>query len=195
MAYYQNRDEIGDYINLLADKYPKCFFTLPQRRVPLKKDIEDDLSDAKVIGANKLGDVLYYYTNHLAYHYNIKAGTNRVDLDGNPVAKVTEAEEREAQKQIAQINERRNVIKQGLASETRPAPVVVRIPHNLLPSDEAEMFATVDKTMLKARSLRAEDPGLGAELAVTALRRAAATINRLIDRYQSPEPEERNLDK
>ena len=71
---------------------------------PLKSDINVDLKERGPI-SNPLAvdDVLYFYTNDIGYHHAAKAGAGRVDLDGKVVAKVTEAEQREAEQRIADI--------------------------------------------------------------------------------------------
>jgi sRNA-binding protein len=43
MPYKFYRQELEDSVQLLAEKYPKCFFTNPRLRRPLKKNIVADL--------------------------------------------------------------------------------------------------------------------------------------------------------
>lgn len=38
-----HQDEREDYVKYLVDKFPKCFFEDPERRLPLKKNIVADL--------------------------------------------------------------------------------------------------------------------------------------------------------
>jgi sRNA-binding protein len=99
-----NRSEADEYIKLLAEHYPKAFFETRQRRVPLKTDIADDLNErGPITNPIAVDDVLFFYTGDIGYQYATTVGRSRVDLDGNAVGKVTEAEQREAEQKIKEI--------------------------------------------------------------------------------------------
>jgi ProP effector len=100
-SYSYAREETEHYIEMLANKYPKCFFVDPSLRRPLKKDIEQDLeNDGTIPNATLRRHVLDWYMNHFKYRYAIVAGVQRVDLNGNNAGAVTETEQREAREWI-----------------------------------------------------------------------------------------------
>jgi len=108
---YGDRFEWENYIGMLAKRYPKCFFEVPQERLPLKKGIENALAQDMDLAPTSsqlvtMGDSLNWYRSHIAYRYCLKAGAERVDLAGNRCEKVTAQEEREAKKEIARISPR-----------------------------------------------------------------------------------------
>jgi sRNA-binding protein len=182
--------EADEYIKLLAATYPKAFFETRQWRIPLKKDIDCDLKQRSLI-TNPLAidDVLYFYTNDIGYHYAMKAGVGRVDLDGNVVGKVTEAEQRRAEQRIAEIGaiiERKKQQAVGggdLVEDEKPRGRRPTIPAIVLPSDEQALFNRIENLALKARSLRMEDQEFGAELAVKALELVRAAVDELVDKF------------
>src|SRR4051794_8514473 len=95
-----NKYDADNYIKLLAGRYPACFFEIGKYRRPLKKDILDDLRQReRALNENHLEQVLWIYTNNWGYLYAMIPGAWRIDLDGNPVEKVTEQEAAEAEKQ------------------------------------------------------------------------------------------------
>jgi sRNA-binding protein len=134
--------------------------------------------------------VLYFYTGDIGYHYAMKAGVGRVDLDGNVVAKVTEAEQRKAEQRIAEIRgeiiERKKQQANGggdLVDEEKPRGRHLTIPAIVLPPDEQALFNRIENLALKARSLRMEDQEFGAELAVKALELVRAAVDELVDKF------------
>jgi ProP effector len=101
LQVYYHKDEREEFIQYLADKFPKCFFDEPSHRRPLKHDILDDLDKQKVLDREKLTQTLDWYQNHFVYRYGLIAGAERVDLEGNKAGFVTEAEQRAARAWIA----------------------------------------------------------------------------------------------
>ena len=80
-----NKHEADEYIKLLAEKYPACFFEIPKHRRPLKEGIIDDLRvRERTWDEYAMAQVLEFYTSHWGYLYAMKAGVPRIDLDGNP---------------------------------------------------------------------------------------------------------------
>jgi sRNA-binding protein len=89
---YYHKDEREEFIQYLADKFPKCFFDEPSHRRPLKQ---------KVLDREKLTQALDWYQNHFVYRYGLIAGAEKIDLDGKKAGVVTEAEQRAARAWVA----------------------------------------------------------------------------------------------
>jgi sRNA-binding protein len=108
MAYKFDRQELEDSIQTLAEKYPKCFFTNPPLRRPLKKNIVEDLQkDGVPMAIELISATVDWYKSHYGYQCCLKAGEKCLDLNGREVGTVTESEHYAAQKKIQEINERR----------------------------------------------------------------------------------------
>jgi sRNA-binding protein len=83
----------------LAELYPNCF---RQPRQPLKIGIHNDITGQHPeLRASLIASALKTYTRSLGYLEMLKAGTARIDLEGNPVGTVTAADEEDAQRKIA----------------------------------------------------------------------------------------------
>jgi ProP effector len=86
--------DITATIALLAERWPKTFSVYDARRQPLKLHIDIEIRAAlgdTVPGAD-LSRALTHYTHSLAYLDRCRAGAARIDLDGNAVDTVTEAQ-------------------------------------------------------------------------------------------------------
>ena len=94
MTCLPNRDESEHAIQLLADRYPKCFFVIPQQRKPLKKNIVLDLqNDGVPVAYELLASAIHWYQTHFGYLYALQAGVRRIDLHGKEADAVTEQEQ------------------------------------------------------------------------------------------------------
>jgi ProP effector len=83
----------------LAELYPNCF---RQPRQPLKIGIHNDIiAQHPELRPSLIGSALKAYTRSLGYLETLKAGSARIDLDGNPVGTVTDADEEDAKRKIA----------------------------------------------------------------------------------------------
>src|SRR5262245_1265714 len=104
---YQDHNKV---IECLSQLFPKCFFTNPKQRRPLKANIVDDLNEANelTLGEFNLRAAVDWYIGNIGYEYNVVAGAERIGLDGKVIGKVTEKEAREAQARIAIKHERMN---------------------------------------------------------------------------------------
>jgi ProP effector len=84
-------NNVGALIKLLCSKFPRAFFLLEARRVPLKLRIDLDirarLGDA--VSAKELGKALGCYTANQYYLAASVASAVRFDLDGNVAGTVT----------------------------------------------------------------------------------------------------------
>jgi ProP effector len=90
-------------IVLLSELFPRAFFVHEAKRKPLKLGIRDDII-ATVNGAihpHELVSALRMYCNNMAYLAHQRAGTPRIDLDGNPAGAVTSAEAAAAAEKLA----------------------------------------------------------------------------------------------
>lgn len=101
MAYKPTRQDSEEVIQMLVDRYPKCFFEDPKLRLPLKRTIVADLYNDGVPRARELiAGGVEWYQSHFGYLYNLQAGAKRIDLNGNEVDTVTEQEYLAAQAKI-----------------------------------------------------------------------------------------------
>jgi ProP effector len=88
----------------LAELYPSCFC---QPRRPLKIGIHNDIiARHPELRPGVIASALKTYTRSLCYLETLKAGSARIDLEGNAVGAVTEADEEDAQRKIAKAARR-----------------------------------------------------------------------------------------
>lgn len=75
-----------EVIAFLAKKFPLCFIAEGEAK-PLKigifQDLAERLADDESVSKTQLRAALRLYTTSWRYLYGVKAGANRVDLDGN----------------------------------------------------------------------------------------------------------------
>lgn len=98
-----------EIIAYLAEQFPNCF-TLEGEAKPLKigifQDILSRLNESQVLSKTKLRVALRAYTMSWRYLYSIKAGANRVDLDGNPDDTINKEQEQYAQQQLKESKQK-----------------------------------------------------------------------------------------
>ena len=88
----------------LAELYPSCF---RQLRQPLKIGIRNDIvARHPELRPSLIASALKTYTRSLSYLETLKAGSARIDLEGNPVGTVTAADEEDAKRKIAKAAKR-----------------------------------------------------------------------------------------
>src|ERR1700757_1875355 len=86
-------------ITQLAELYPNCF---RQPCQPLKIGIHNDvIARHPEVRRSLIASALKTYTRSLGYLETLKAGSARIDLEGNPVGTVTDADEEDAKRKIA----------------------------------------------------------------------------------------------
>jgi sRNA-binding protein len=113
MSYKPNRIDSENVIGALAKTYPKTFFEDAKLRLPLKKNILADLeADGFPVNHVMLAPAVDWYMSHVLYQYKLIQGAKRVDLTGKEVGTVTEQEEVEARKTIAENNAQRKAREQ-----------------------------------------------------------------------------------
>jgi ProP effector len=83
----------------LAELYPNCF---RQPHQPLKIGIHNDvIARHPELQPSLIASALKTYTRSLGYLERLKAGSARIDLEGNQVGTVTDADEEDAKRKIA----------------------------------------------------------------------------------------------
>jgi ProP effector len=84
----------------LAELYPSCF-RKPRR--PIKIGVHNDIiARDPELRPSLIASALKTYTRSLGYLETLKAGEARIDLEGNPVGTVTEADEEDARRKDRQ---------------------------------------------------------------------------------------------
>ena len=98
-----------EVIAFLAERFPQCFSAEGEAR-PLKIGIFQDLVDRVQgemgLSKTQLRSALRLYTSSWRYLYGIKAGADRVDLDGNACGQLDEQHVEHARKQLEEAKAR-----------------------------------------------------------------------------------------
>ena len=98
-----------EVIAFLAERFPQCFSAEGEAR-PLKIGIFQDLVDRVQgemnLSKTQLRSALRLYTSSWRYLYGIKAGADRVDLDGNVCGQLDEQHVEHARKQLEEAKAR-----------------------------------------------------------------------------------------
>lgn len=93
-----------DVVAYLAEQFPACF-NLTGEAKPLKIGIFDDLATRletdERVSKTRLRTALRHYTNSWRYLRAVKAGVERVDLDGKPAGIVEEGHQQHAEEELA----------------------------------------------------------------------------------------------
>jgi ProP effector len=107
---------------MLCQRWPSCF-NLNNRR-PLKIGIAHDLTRALGDTALRpeLKAALNLYCGNLGYLSRMKAGTSRIDLDGNEVGFVSREDELRAAARLKGLETARPEVKEGEAPTAEPNP-------------------------------------------------------------------------
>jgi sRNA-binding protein len=85
-------------ITMFAERWPACFHVYEKRRRPLAIGIHKEIIAALDGVADKtaIENALAFYVGNFSYLGKIKAGRERIALDGKPAGAVTDEEERNA---------------------------------------------------------------------------------------------------
>jgi sRNA-binding protein len=104
------QDDNNQFILMLVDHYPKCFFEEGRLRRPLKQDIIIDIKkDTSFdVTPEKITAAVQWYQSHIGYDYNTIAGAKRIDLQGRDAGTVTEQEALAAKQRIDDFHKMRN---------------------------------------------------------------------------------------
>jgi ProP effector len=141
----------------LAELYPNCF---RQPRQPLKIGIHDDvIARHPELRASLIASALKTYTRSLGYLETLKAGSTRIDLEGNPVGTVTDADEEDAKRKIAKAAMRAaaQAIEDRNAAGQPPAKPVAERPgqQNPIPEAKSQQSALAGPPRLGLAGLKA----------------------------------------
>jgi sRNA-binding protein len=104
------QDDYNQFILMLVDHYPKCFFEEGRLRRPLKQDIVTDIKkDTSFdVTPERITAAVQWYQSHIGYDYNTTAGAKRIDLQGRDAGTVTEQEALAAKQRIDDFHKMRN---------------------------------------------------------------------------------------
>jgi ProP effector len=89
-------------IALLAERFPAAFTLFDQHRKPLKIGVHHDIAAAApgLLSLRRRRIALHRYTHSLGYLGNLRAGVERIDLNGQPAGVIGEEEAEAARKQF-----------------------------------------------------------------------------------------------
>jgi ProP effector len=103
------RTNSKEIIAYLAEKFPACF-SIEGPAKPLKvgifQDIAEKLQDDEVVSKTRLRQALRHYTSSWRYLKAIKKGSHRIDIDGNQVAEIDDAQAEYAAKTLQESQEK-----------------------------------------------------------------------------------------
>lgn len=198
------REQLEELISYLAMTYPKAFFTPPQPKRPLKKNIISDLEKDRVLDDEKREAAVNFYMRDWNYERVLQVGAKRVDLGGREVGTVTELEQSEAEARVrAQkkiINERRQaegpievtrrlhaagkISTDMLSKITAPplAPPIVKETHMAKAKPEAntaDPFVTIQTLLDATRKALPEQPDLRRAFSIAGLRVISAECEKV----------------
>jgi sRNA-binding protein len=184
---HSKQDENNEYIRMLATHYPKCFVEEPRQRRPLKHNIVADIKKDTTfdVTPEKITDAVEWYQSHIGYAYQSKVqGTLRIDLNGDGVSTVTEAEALAAQQRINEFNlEKRErnaalgvtMIRNGVSD--RPVPLLHKA--KATAPEFAELYEILNAANV---SVIGSDPTMRAMV-------AKILLNKVIRKFQQVESE------
>lgn len=113
-----------EVIAYLAELFPQCF-SLKGEAKPLKigifQDLTKRLKDDSRVSNTLLRSALRQYTSSWRYLHGVKAGVNRIDLDGQPAEIVEQQHADHAQQKLKESKEKVFGSKAQTKKETKPA--------------------------------------------------------------------------
>jgi sRNA-binding protein len=185
-------------IGVLAEHFPRCFFTDPRQRLPLKKNIVNDIEALKLkeFETVDIQSAVDWYISNYGYQKRLAIpGNKRIDLDGKPVGTVTELEANKAVDKINEINAAKEA--RGLSNphDVRVSPVPLRRIDTMTMKATAdtrsdhELLTVAAKKIARAQTLLAgdDDDGLRAEITVPVLKKAIEDVQVVLARLKAGE--------
>jgi sRNA-binding protein len=140
----------------LVELYPNCF---RQLRRPLKIGIHNDvIARHPELRPSLIARALKTYTHSLSYLEMLKAGSARIDLEGNPVGTVTDADEEDAKRKIGKEARRAaaEAIEDRKAGQPAAKPVAERPgQQNPIPEAKSRQSAAAGPPRLGLAGLKA----------------------------------------
>lgn len=116
----------------LAEHFPAAFDTqktIAPLKIGILKDILEAHSklEARTVSISKLREALRFFTRRLDYLTTLKVQEMRIDLFGNPISRVSDAEAKQAQYRIRKIVHR-NINKYEKHHASKVSPKGLRVP-------------------------------------------------------------------
>jgi sRNA-binding protein len=178
ITVFSDPDDLSRAIEALSEAYPRAFFVNGRLRRPLKHDIARDIKTAiakdpsSELGFYDIDDAVDWYQGNVGYNLACStAGTPRLDLDGNRVGTVTEAEARVAGERaktgFEQIEARKRLMNDRATSASAAPPAVRALRVDTAMNDDA-LLAAIERHLASLRALLSGellDPTLRKELA------------------------------
>lgn len=91
----------------LVERFPKAFCPKGAQKVPLKIGINRDIKAAwPEVSSKHLRMAMFDYTRGFKYVANMKAGAERIDLDGQPAGAVSDDDAADAAEKLVKLQER-----------------------------------------------------------------------------------------
>jgi ProP effector len=119
----KRHDEIAAVLELLCETFPRAFSLYEGRRKPLKIGVHNDVI-AALDGAvtwRELRNALRVYVNNERYLCALRAGTPRIDLNGEPAGVVTEGEAQHAKALLIARHRKKGIVRNDSAPERKKA--------------------------------------------------------------------------
>jgi ProP effector len=161
----KNSKEVIAYI---AERFPLCF-TLEGEAKPLKigifQDLAERLQDDEKVSKTQLRAALRQYTSSWRYLHGVKAGANRVDLDGNACGELEAEHIEHAQTELAESKaraaarrkEQADKNRAAKAADSKKAPKAAAKPRKAKPAPKKAVVQEVVET----RALNADEMVIG----------------------------------
>ena len=159
MSATTTRDDKADAaLALLCERWPKCFFMFPGRRLPLKigihKDIPDGLIEPKILRL-----AFRLYVNNPGYLNAMRLGAARVDVNGEAAGTVDENGAKSAQARLNGIRKfrknrkqpRREKAVQDVVAAPPPAPSPAPPPPRRQQPSQRDSLASLREAARKRR--------------------------------------------
>ena len=156
MSATTTRDAKADAaLALLCERWPKCFFMFPGRRLPLKigihKDIPDGLIEPKILRL-----AFRLYVNNPGYLNAMRLGVARVDLNGEAAGTVGENDVKSAQARLNGIwkfrKDRKQRRREEVAQEwAAPPPAPSPAPPPPTPPSQRDSLSTLREAARQRR--------------------------------------------
>jgi sRNA-binding protein len=90
-----------EILDMLCDRYPKCFYHDPKKGRPISKRIVEDLiKDGVGVPESLLEDVVNLYKAGVEYQELVVVNADRIDLNGSVVSYVSVSEASRARKYL-----------------------------------------------------------------------------------------------
>ena len=152
-------DKANAALALLCERWPKCFFMFPGRRLPLKigihKDIPDGLIEPKILRLT-----FRLYVNNPGYLNAMRLGMARIDLNGEAAGTVGENDAKNAQTRLNGIRKFRKNRKQprekavqDVVAAPPPAPSPAPPPPRRQQPSQRDSLASLREAARKRRGV------------------------------------------